>query len=93
MAIHHYILYLVVPLLFDANDFIWPGPDLRTVEGADPGTVAFGFLPPGFTKVLRERLESRWRERRAVAVQRTQVMGAMRRAAGPVMSETGSTSM
>jgi hypothetical protein len=59
-------------VLSEANDFIWPGPDLRPVPGSDPSTVAYGFLPPGFTRVLRERLERRWRERRASAVRRTQ---------------------
>jgi hypothetical protein len=52
-------------ILSEANDFIWPGPDLRPVPGRDPGTVAYGFLPPGFMRVLRERMERRWRERRA----------------------------
>jgi len=59
-------------VLTEANDFIWPGPDLRPVPGSDPGTVAYGFLPPGFMRVLRERLERRWRERRPSVVGRTQ---------------------
>jgi hypothetical protein len=59
-------------VLSEANDFIWPGPDLRPVPGSDPGTVAYGFLPPGFMRVLRERLERRWKERRTSAVIRTQ---------------------
>jgi hypothetical protein len=58
-------------VLSEANDFIWPGPDLRPVPGSDPSTVAYGFLPPGFLKVLRERLQRRWREGRAAAVTRT----------------------
>jgi hypothetical protein len=59
-------------ILSEANDFIWPGPDLRPVPGRDSGTVAYGFLPPGFMRVLRERLERRSKERRAGAVSRTQ---------------------
>jgi hypothetical protein len=59
-------------VLSEANDFIWPGPDLRPAPGSDPSMVAYGFLPPGFFKVLRERLLRRWRERRATAVRRTQ---------------------
>jgi hypothetical protein len=59
-------------VLTEANDFIWPGPDLRPVPGGDPGTVAYGFLPPGFMLALRERVDRRWRERRARAVRRTQ---------------------
>jgi hypothetical protein len=58
-------------VLSEANDFIWPGPDLRPVPGADPATVAYGFLPPGLMRVLRERLEHRRRERRMRAVSRT----------------------
>jgi hypothetical protein len=59
-------------VLNEANDFIWPGPDLRPVPGRDPSTVAYGFLPPGFMRVLRERLERRRKERRMSAVSRTQ---------------------
>jgi len=59
-------------VLSEANDFIWPGPDLRPIPGVDPSSVAYGFLPPGFMRVLNERLQRRWRERRARAVTRTQ---------------------
>ena len=59
-------------VLTEANDFIWPGPDLRPVPGRDLNTVAYGFLPPGFMRVVRERLERRWRERGTSAVSRTQ---------------------
>jgi hypothetical protein len=59
-------------VLSEANDFIWPGPDLRPIPGGDPGTVAYGFLPPGFMRVLRERLERRRREGRTRAVSRTE---------------------
>jgi hypothetical protein len=51
-------------VLSEANDFIWPGPDLRPLPGRDASTVAYGFLPPGFMKVLRERLEKRRREKK-----------------------------
>ena len=44
-------------ILTEANDFIWPGPDLRAVPGTNPSTVTYGFLPP--MRVLRERLEQR----------------------------------
>ena len=59
-------------VLTEANDFIWPGPDLRPLPGRDPSTVAYGFLPPGFMRVLRERLERRRRERRLYIVGRTE---------------------
>jgi len=57
-------------VLTEANDFIWPGPDLRPLPGGDASTVAYGFLPPGFMRVLRERLERRRRERKLRAVSR-----------------------
>jgi hypothetical protein len=59
-------------ILTEANDFIWPGPDLRPLPGRDPSTVAYGFLPPGFMRVLRQRLEQRWRERRPGIVPRSE---------------------
>jgi len=59
-------------VLSEANDFIWPGPDLRPVPGVVSGSVAYGFLPPGFMSVLRDRLERRRREQRMSAVARTQ---------------------
>ncbi len=59
-------------VLTEANDFIWPGPDLRPVPGGDPSTAAYGFLPPGFMRVLRERLAQRRREKRFVATLRTE---------------------
>ena len=59
-------------VLSEANDFIWPGPDLRPLPGADVSTVAYGFLPPGFMRVLRERLEQRRREKQFRATARTE---------------------
>ena len=59
-------------MLGEANDFIWPGPDLRPLPGGDAGTVAYGFLPPGFMKVLRERLERRRREKKFKATARSE---------------------
>jgi hypothetical protein len=59
-------------MLSEANDFIWPGPDLRPAVSGDPSTVAYGMLPPGFMRVLRERLVQRWREKRAAVTKRTE---------------------
>ena len=56
----------------EANDFIWPGPDLRPAISGDLSSVAFGVLPPGFMKVLRERLAARMLARRAGIVTRTE---------------------
>ena len=53
-------------ILAEANDFIWPGPDLRPAAGGGPDTVAYGMLPPGFMRVLRERIVQRRAKRMAV---------------------------
>jgi hypothetical protein len=58
-------------VLTEANDFIWPGPDLRPLPGRDAGTVADGFLPPGFMKILRQRLIRLRREKKLRAVSRS----------------------
>lgn len=59
-------------VLSEANDFIWPGPDLRPAVNGVPASVAYGMLPPGFMTVLRERLLARWREKRPQVTRRTE---------------------
>jgi hypothetical protein len=59
-------------VLAEANDFVWPGPDLRPAINGDPSSVAYGFLPPGFLRTLRDRLGERLRFRRIAAVRRTE---------------------
>jgi len=59
-------------MLTEANDFIWPGPDLRPAINGDPSSVAYGMLPPGFMKVLRDRLVARWRQTRPRVTKRTE---------------------
>jgi len=59
-------------VLREANDFIWPGPDLRPAINGDPSSIAYGILPPGFMKVLRERLLARWREKRPKVTRRAE---------------------
>jgi hypothetical protein len=46
-------------VITEANDFIWPGPDLRPKVRGDLASVAYGFLPPKFMQALRVRLEKR----------------------------------
>jgi hypothetical protein len=59
-------------VLSEANDFIWPGPDLRPAVNGDPSSVVYGVLPPGFMRVLRQRLLQRWREKRVAVTRRTE---------------------
>ena len=41
--------------LTEANQFIWPGPDLRPVVPGDMASVAYGLLPRAFYMQLRAR--------------------------------------
>ena len=59
-------------VLTEANDFVWPGPDLRPARRADPASVAFGFLPPKLFRAVRERLIERYRAGRLAAVPRSE---------------------
>ena len=59
-------------ILDEANDFIWPGPDLRPAVNGDPSTVVYGMLPPGFMSVLKARMLARYRAKRVKAVKRTE---------------------
>lgn len=56
----------------EANVFYWPGPDLRTLPGSGPKSAAYGFLPPGFFRVVRDRFLANDRARKAAVVQRTE---------------------
>jgi len=58
-------------VLTEANDFIWPGPDLRPKTNGDLNSVVYGMLPPGFLKILKERLVARWRATAPKTVRRT----------------------
>jgi len=33
-------------VITEANEFIWPGPDLRPIPGGDATTIVYGPLPP-----------------------------------------------
>jgi hypothetical protein len=57
-------------VITEANDFIWPGPDLRPI-GKDQSTVAYGFLPPSLYRTIRDSFVSEARRSRKVLVSRT----------------------
>jgi len=42
-------------VLSEWNDFVWPGPDLRRLPGANDASIAYGMLPPGLFATIRER--------------------------------------
>jgi hypothetical protein len=41
-------------LLSEWNEFIWPGPDLRRLPGADDASAAYGMLPPRLFAKIRD---------------------------------------
>ena len=43
-------------VLDHANEFVWPGPDVRPVPGTDPATIYYGPLPPKLFATVRRRL-------------------------------------
>ncbi len=56
----------------EANVFSWPGPDLRFLPDKGPPSSAYGFLPPGFFRVVRDRFLAVAQEKRALLVKRTE---------------------
>ena len=42
-------------VLSEWNEFVWPGPDLRRVQGATDASVAYGMLPPALFAAIRDR--------------------------------------
>jgi hypothetical protein len=58
-------------VLSEWNEFIWPGPDLRRVPGADDSSVVYGMLPPHLFAVIRERFLALVNLRAATQVRRT----------------------
>jgi hypothetical protein len=56
----------------EANVFTWPGPDLRFPHGKGPESAAYGFLPPGLFRVIRDRFLAADRRKKAMLVARTE---------------------
>ena len=56
----------------EANEFTWPGPDLRPQPGGDLTTVAYGLLPPKFFNAVLNRFIALARAGLAGRVQRTE---------------------
>ena len=51
-------------VITEANEFVWPGPDLRPAPGRDESTIAYGPLPPRFFTHVRDKfLECDQREK------------------------------
>ncbi len=58
-------------VLSEWNEFIWPGPDLRRVPGADDSAVVYGMLPPKLFMQIRDRLVALIQSHEARPVRRT----------------------
>ena len=54
----------------DVNYFIWPGSDLRPVSRREPDKIAYGVLPPNFTKQIVEDVRTQMQRRQTKSVNR-----------------------
>lgn len=59
-------------IIAEANEFVWPGPDLRSVPGRDFSSVAYGVLPPRFFTYVRDEFLKRAERSASVRVPRTE---------------------
>jgi hypothetical protein len=56
----------------EANVFAWPGPDLRFLPRKGPESAAYGFLPPGLFRVIRDRFLAADRAQKTALVPRSE---------------------
>jgi hypothetical protein len=59
-------------VITEANEFVWPGPDLRPVPGRDASTIVYGILPPRFFAYVRDKFLERDRDERARRITRSE---------------------
>jgi hypothetical protein len=59
-------------VLSEANNFSWPGPDLRPAINGNLESIVYGMLPQNFTAQLRDRFVAVLESRRAFVVTRTE---------------------
>jgi hypothetical protein len=59
-------------MITEANEFVWPGPDLRPVPGRDTSTIAYGPLPPRFFAHVRDKFLERDQREKSGRVNRTE---------------------
>ena len=55
----------------EANEFVWPGPDLRPVRPGASG-FALGYLPPDLYRKVRDGFVKEWRRTGLHPVRRTE---------------------
>jgi len=59
-------------LITEANEFVWPGPDLRSLPGRDASTIVYGVLPPKFFAHVRDKFLKRIDQEKASRIRRTE---------------------
>jgi len=59
-------------VITEANEFVWPGPDLRPVPGRDASTIAYGPLPPRLFAHVRDTFLERDQRVKSGHVKRTE---------------------
>jgi hypothetical protein len=59
-------------MITEANEFVWPGPDLRSVPGRDESTIAYGALPPRLFAYVRDRYLQRDQQAKSARVKRSE---------------------
>ncbi len=57
-------------VITEANEFVWPGPDLRPLPGRDDSTIVHGALPPKFFAHVRDKFLERIAHDKAQTVKR-----------------------
>lgn len=59
-------------ILSESNVFMWPGPDLRSLPGQDPSTIAHGMLPREFFLHLQAKFLELAEKGRSATVHRSE---------------------
>ena len=59
-------------VITEANEFLWPGPDLRPVSGGDASTIDYGPFPPRFFALVRDKFLERDRREKNTRIRRTE---------------------
>jgi hypothetical protein len=59
-------------VITEANEFVWPGPDLRPISGRDASTIAYGPLPPRLFAQVRDRFLERDQREKSARIKRTE---------------------
>jgi hypothetical protein len=59
-------------VITEANEFFWPGPDLRPIPGGEAATISYGPLPPRFFAQVRDKFLERDRREKSTRTKRTE---------------------